>query len=345
MSIPTRIIGQTPRGESVEEFTLESGSGVRARVLSWGATLASLEAPDRNGDAREITLGFDGLEGWLGGHPYFGSTVGRYGNRIAGARFALGGVEHRLTANEGANQLHGGVEGFDKKVWTASDVSGSDGPAVELALVSPDGDEGFPGELLVCVRYTLGDGGELRIDYEATTDRPTHVNLTNHTYWNLAGAGSGDVLAHELMLRASRYLPVGEGSIPTGELRDVAGTPYDFRSAAAVGRRIDATGGGYDLCYVVDGEAGELRPAAAVRDPASGRSLEVWTTEPGIQLYTANSLDGLAGRGGASFEKHGGFCLEAQHFPDSPNRPEFPSTILVPGETYRQTTSHRFGVR
>jgi aldose 1-epimerase len=240
--------------------------------------------------------------------------------------------------------LHGGVEGFDKKVWTASDMAGSDGPAVELALVSPDGDEGFPGELTARVRYTLTDGGELRIDYEATTDRPTHVNLTNHTYWNLAGAGSGDVLGHELTLRASRYLPVGEDSIPTGELRDVASTPYDFRSAATVGSRVDATGGGYDLCYVIDGEAGELRQAAAMRDPASGRTLEVWTTEPGVQFYTGNFLDGLAGRGEASFEKHHGFCLEAQHFPDSPNHPEFPSTVLAPGETYRQTTSHRFGV-
>jgi aldose 1-epimerase len=345
------VFGRTAAGAVVERFTLESDSGVTVRLLSWGAILQSLAAPDRHGRPAEVTLGFDTLASYAGKHPYLGATVGRYANRIARGRFTLDGIEYTLAVNNGPNHLHGGLTGFDKAVWKAepfTDAAASGGRSragVRFRHLSPDGDEGYPGNLAVMVTYSLDDAGSLRIDYEATTDRPTVVNLTNHAYWNLAGAGSGDVLGHELILAAERFLPVDETLIPTGERRPVAGTPMDFRTGHAIGERIAATGGGYDHCFVLADSPRQVPALAAVlRDPRSGRVMRVLTTEPGIQLYTGNFLDGIHGAGGKVFHRHGALCLEAQRFPDTPNRPEFPSAVLRPGEAYRQTTIHEFAV-
>jgi len=315
--------------------------------MTYGALLVSLTAPDRDGRVDEITLGFDDLKGYLGEHPYFGATVGRYGNRIAGAKFRLGDEMYELAANNGPHHLHGGIKAFDKVAWTGAEEASADDDTIRFSYVSPDGEEGYPGNLSVDVSYTLTGSGELIIDYEATTDRTTPLNLTNHTYWNLAGAGSGDVRGHELELNASGYLPVDDTLIPTGEIRAVAGTPMDFTTRQTIGSRIDQVeGGGYDHCYVVDRreKQGDTESAlvGTARDPSTGRTMTVWTTMPGVQLYTGNFLDGIRGRGGAVFEKHHGFCLETQYFPDSPNQPAFPSCLLAPGQTYRHTTRHAF---
>lgn len=348
MTIGKKTIGETPEGLPVEEYTLSSRSGVAARVMTYGALLTSLRAPDRHGNVEEITLGFDELKGYLGEHPYFGATVGRYANRIARAEFQLGGETYRLAANNGPHHLHGGLKAFDKVVWTATEAPSVEGDAVEFSYLSPDGEEGYPGNLSVSVVYRLTDDGELAIEYEATTDKTTPINLTNHTYWNLRGAGSGDVLTHELTLSADSYLPVDGTLIPTGEIHPVAGTPMDFTTKRTIGSRIDQIeGGGYDHCYVVrrgEGDEGDSVLVGKTRDPSSGRTMAIWTTQPGVQLYTGNFLDGLRGRGGAVFEKHHGFCLETQCFPDSPHQPDFPSCLLEPGGTYRHTTRHAFSV-
>jgi aldose 1-epimerase len=347
-SIHKELFGKTKDGEPVELFTLTNSHGLKARVMTWGATLVSMQTPDRAGKLADITLGFDTLDGWLGAHPFFGSTAGRYANRIAKGKFTLDGKEYTLATNNGANHLHGGIKGFDKKNWSAEMLSGANG--VRFSTTSPDGDEGYPGALKATVIYSLTDDNALRIDYEATTDKPTVLNLTNHAYWNLAGAGAGDILGHELTLHASKFTPVDDGSIPTGKIEPVSGGPMDFTKAKGIGKEIaqlTGTPGGYDHNFVIDKtEPRALSPAAELYDPKSGRVMKVSTMEPGVQFYTGNYLDGtVTGKGGKVYKKNFGVCLETQHFPDSPNQPTFPSTVLRPGETYRTTTVHKFSVR
>jgi aldose 1-epimerase len=338
--------GRLTDGREITAFTLDSGRA-RARILNLGGTVTSLEVPDRAGRSGDVVLGFDDLDGCLQAGGYLGALIGRYGNRIAGARFVLDGVEHRLSANEGPNHLHGGIVGFDKVLWSATPQSTPEGPALALEYVSRDGEEGFPGNLSVRVVYTL-EHDALRIDYAATTDRDTIVNLTSHVYWNLAGHDAGTILDHRLEIDADRFAVIGPGKIPTGELRAVAGTPLDFRTAVALGARIDGDdeqlriGAGYDHSFAIAGADGALRRAARVMEPTTGRVLEVLTTEPAVQLYSGNLLGGMRGKGGALYHPHTGFCLETQHHPDSPNQPGFPTTVLRAGDRYRTTTVYRF---
>jgi aldose 1-epimerase len=347
MAIVEQEFGQLADGRSVAIYTLENAGGVRVRIMSYGAAIVSFEVPDRDARLGDVLLGFDDLAGYLGAEGYLGAVVGRYGNRIAGARFVLDGVEHRLTANDGVNQLHGGRVGFDKVLWRATPRSTPAGPALELAHDSRDGDEGYPGNLSASVVYTLTRDGSLRIDYTATTDRTTVVNLTNHAYWNLAGHAAGSILDHRLLLDADRFAVVGAGLIPTGDLRIVTDTPFDFRSATPIGARIDRDdeqlriGRGYDHSFAINGATSELRRAARVSEPTTGRVLEVLTTEPAVQLYTGNFLDDARGKGGAVYARRTGFCLETQHHPDSPNHPAFPSATLIPGARYQSTTVFR----
>ena len=337
--------GRTHDGDEVQGYLLENSSGLSVRLINYGAIVQSVKFPGKNGDQEEVSLGFDRLEDYLLEHPYFGATIGRYGNRIAGGEFSLGGETYKLAVNNGPNHLHGGLRGFDKVLWEAEGSSTGEATAVRFNYSSPDGDEGYPGRLDAWVTYSVDEGNRLIIEYEARSSAPTPVNLTNHTYWNLSGAGKGDILGHELTLVSENYLPVDENLIPTGELAEVEGRPMDFRSPVTIGERIGEVEGGYDHCYVLGEEASaEPRPAAILLDPLSGRCMRVSTTEPGLQLYTGNFLDGIKGAGGETFERHGALCLEAQHFPDSPNCPGFPSTILSPGETYRQVTLHEFSL-
>lgn len=336
-------------GTAIDLVTLSNDQGMEAKVSSYGAILTALTVPDREGRGADVVLGFDRLEDYLKGHPYFGTTTGRVANRIAGGVFELNGTTYNLAKNNGPNHLHGGDVGLDKKAWNAvAESSTGTGPvSVALTHLSPDGDEGYPGNLDLKVVYSLTADNELRIDYEATTDQPTPVNLTNHSYFNFSDPGRHDILDHELTLNADHYTPVDETSIPTGEIRAVAGTVMDFREPTRIGDRIEkleGDPGGYDHNYVLNqATPGTLSLAARVRDPKSGRVMEIHTTEPGIQLYTANYLDGsLTGKGGAVYAKRHAFCLETQHFPDSVHHPGFPPIILQPGETYRQTTVHRF---
>jgi aldose 1-epimerase len=339
--------GRVPEGGQVELFTLSRG-GLEARVTPFGAAIVSLLAPDRAGKRADLVLGFDTLDGYLGQRSYFGVVVGRYANRIRGGRFALGGRGYQLARNDGENHLHGGVRHFGSVLWKAREVDGPHGPGLELSYVSPDGEEGYPGTLEARVTYTVTERAELRIDFEATCDQDTIVNLAGHSYFNLAGHDAGDVLGHELTIDADRITPVGPGLIPTGELRSVEGTPFDFRRATPIGSRIGAPdpqlalGKGYDHNWVLNGSAGTLRLAARVREPRSGRVLELSTTEPGLQFYSGNFLDGsVEGKGGTAYAHRSGFCLEPQHFPDSPNQPHFPSPVLKRGERYRSTTIYR----
>jgi aldose 1-epimerase len=345
MPIRSRPFGRTPAGEAVELYTLANAAGLEASISTYGGTLVAINAPDRAGARADVLLGFDTLDGYLQPHPYFGALIGRYGNRIARGRFTLDGVAYQLATNNGPNHLHGGPGGFHAVLWRAEPA----GDSLALSYTSPDGEEGYPGTLEVRVTYSLNDAGELRIDYEATADRATVLNLTNHAYFNLAGGG--DILGHQLRLDASHYLPVDATQIPTGELAPVAGTPFDFTTPTAIGARIDADDeqlrgakGGYDHCWVF-GHGGDLGKAVGrVVEPVSGRTLELFTTQPGVQFYSANFLEGdLKGKGGRAYPKHSAFCLETQHFPDSPNQPAFPSTVLRPGETYGHTTIYRFG--
>jgi aldose 1-epimerase len=339
-------------GQSVDLYTLTNAHGVEAKITNYGGIVVSLRVPDRAGRFADIVLGYDKLDDYLKSTPYFGALVGRYGNRIGKGRFTLNGVEYKLPVNNGENTLHGGVKGFDKVVWNANAMQTRIGPTLELTYLSHDGEEGFPGNLSAKVVYTLTNNNELRIDYSATTDKDTVVNLTHHSYFNLAGQGNGDILGHQLMLAADKFTPVDAGLIPTGELRSVTGTPFDFKSATAIGARINnddeqlKLGGGYDHNWVLNGKMGQLRQAAKVSEGTTGRAMEVWTTEPGIQFYTGNFLDGtLTGKGGKVYQKRYGFCLETQHFPDSPNQPKFPSTVLKKGARYRSTTIYKFTVQ
>jgi aldose 1-epimerase len=347
-SLAKRPFGKTAAGEAVDIYTLRNKNGVEAEITNYGGIVVSLKTPDKKGQMADVVLGFDTLDGYLGEHPYFGAIIGRYGNRIGKGRFKIDGKEYKLAVNNGANHLHGGVKGFDKVVWHAQETAGGE-PALELHYVSKDGEEGYPGKLSVAVRYTLTNANELKIDYTAATDKATVVNLTNHSYFNLKGQGEGDVLGHEVTILANRFTPVDEGLIPTGELRPVAGTPFDFTNPTAIGARIDAEdqqikfGKGYDHNYVLNNSGGSLALAARVKEPASGRAMEVWTTEPGVQFYTGNFLDGkLTGKGGKAYQRRFGFCMETQHFPDSPNRPAFPSVVLKPGAEYKTTTVYKF---
>ena len=338
-------------GTPVETFTLRNSAGIEMRVMSLGGIITHLQTPDRNGNTADIVLGFDTIDGYLTQHPYFGAIIGRYGNRIGKAKFAIDGRTYQLAANNGPNHLHGGMKGFDKVVWKAEPSVSPEGQRVTFTRVSADGEEGYPGNLTTKVTYTLNDRNELVIEYEATTDKPTHVNLTHHSYFNLAGHNSGDILGHEMMIDADRYTPVDETLIPTGELAPVAGTPFDFKQPTAIGARIAQAGNqqltygrGYDHNWVVNGSG--FRRVARVVEPKSGRTLEVATTEPGLQFYSGNFLDGtVKGKGGAVYNLRNGFCLETQHFPDTPNKPAFPTTLLKPGETYRTRTVYTFGVQ
>ena len=340
--------GTTPAGETVDLFTLTNAHGVEMRVMTYGGIIVSLRVPDRNGRLGDVVLGYDSLAGYVKDSPYFGAIVGRYGNRIAKGRFTLNGIEYHLATNNGPNHLHGGIRGFDKVVWRAEPFRDARGAGVVLRHTSPDGDEGYPGTLQATVTYTLTDRNEVRIDYEATTDKATPVNLTQHSYFNLAG--SGDILGHTLMIAADRFTPVDSTLIPTGVLAPVAGTPFDFRTPHAIGERIgDANeqlrfGGGYDHNFVLTRPDTGLALAARLTDSLSGRTLEIRTTEPGVQFYSGNFLDGsITGKGGTVYRHRTGLCLETQHFPDSPNHPAFPSTILEPGRVFRSRTTWTFG--
>ncbi|MFE1951716.1 aldose epimerase family protein [Streptomyces sp. NPDC059524] len=341
--------GRLADGTRIDRWSLENG-GTRLKVLSYGGIVQSLELPDRHGRYANVSLGYDHIEGYVTGTTFFGATIGRYGNRIAKGRFTLDGRTYQLSVNDGENSLHGGARGFNTRVWDVEGfVSGSD-VGLRLHYTSPDGEMGYPGTLRVRVTYTLTARGDWRIDYAAVTDKATVVNLTNHTYYNLAGEGSGGVYDHELTLDASRFTPTDSGLIPTGELAKVAGTPFDFRRAKPVGRDIRTahpqlvTAKGFDHNWVLDkGVTDRPVPFATLRDPGSGRTLKIATDQPGVQFYSGNFLDGtLAGPSGRTYRQGDGLCLETQHFPDSPNQPSFPSTVLRPGETYRTTTVHSF---
>ena len=342
--------GKMADGAQVEVFALTNARGVEVKAITYGGIIQSWRVPDKAGRLADIVLGFDSLDGYLKDHPFFGAIIGRYGNRIGKAQFTLNGQTYKLAANNGPNHLHGGVKGFDKVLWTGQVVEDKRGTAVAFSRTSPDGEEGYPGNLKVRVTYVLTDDNSLIVDYEATTDKATPVNLTQHSYFNLAGEGTGDILGHELTINADRYTPVDGTLIPTGELAPVAGTPFDFRKATAIGARINdghaqiANGKGYDHNWVLNRKGAGLQMAARVKEPKSGRTLEIQTTEPGIQFYAGNFLDGtVKGKGGHVYGHRTGFCLETQHYPDSPNQPKFPSTILQPGQTYRTSTVFKFG--
>lgn len=342
----------TVDGQPIKLFTLKNKHGMEAKIINFGGIVMSLKVPDRNEKFADVVLGFNDLDSYLKPHPSFGTAIGRFGNRIAKGRFTLNGVEYKLAINNGENTLHGGIKGFDDVVWNAEAVKSTAGPAVRMTYLSKDGEEGYPGNLNVTMVYTITNTNELRIDYTATTDKDTVINLTHHSYFNLAGEGNGDILNHRLELNAARFTPTDAGSIPTGELRSVQGTPFNFLTPMAIGAHINDDdeqlkfGNGYDHNFVIDGRMGRLRRAAAVSEPTSGRIMEVWTTEPGVQLYTGNFLDGtLIGKSGKPYERRSGFCLETQHYPDSPNKPNFPTTTLKKGAVYRSTTIYRFSAK
>jgi len=341
--------GKTKDGQPVGIYTLTNSGGMEIAITNYGGVVVSIKAPDRNGKFADVVLGFDTFDAYLNNTPFFGALVGRYGNRIAKARFTLDGHEYHLAANDNGNTLHGGLKGFDKRLWQAKDVSTKDAPALELTYLSKDGEEGFPGNLSVTVTYSLTPKNELKIDYAAGTDKDTVLNLTNHSYFNLAGQGEGNILSHLMMINADRFTPVDATLIPTGELKSVAGTPLDFRKPTAIGARIDADdqqmkfGRGYDHNFVLNRKGGGLILAARVTEPSSGRVLEVLTTQPGLQFYTGNFLDGtIHGKTGKVYPRRSAFCMETQHFPDSPNQPQFPTAVLKPGEHFQSTTVFRF---
>jgi len=350
MSIQKEDFGKTGDGQTVDRYTLTNKNGMVAKIMTYGAIVTELHVPDRNGKDADVVLGFDNLKQYLDGHPYFGAIAGRYANRIAKGTFTLEGKEYHLAINNPPNSLHGGKVGFDKHVWKAQPSETADGPSLMLTYVSPDMEEGFPGTLTTHVTYTLTNDNALKIDYKATTDKTTILNLTNHSYWNLHGAGSGkDILDHVVQLNADHYTPVDDTQIPTGEIKSVKGTPYDFTTAKPIGRDIAQTPGnpnGYDHNFVINGTAGQMRMAAKVSDPDTGRMMEVWTTQPGVQLYTGNFLDGtLKGIDGKSYVRHYALCLETQHYPDSIHQPKFPSVVLKPGQTFTSTTAYKFSAK
>ena len=344
MYITKEPFGQTATGENITLYVLTNSNGLTMKVINYGAIVTSLLVPDRDGKLTDVVLGFDNLESYLGEHPYFGAVVGRYGNRIAKGRFSLFGEEYTLATNNNSNHLHGGIKGFDKRVWQAEELIEETRIGIQFEYVSEDGEEGYPGNLRTTVKYFLTEKNEFRIEYSATTDKATPVNLTQHSYFNLAG--TGNVLDHLVTIQADRYTVVNDELIPTGELRPVADTAMDFRQAQSIGARINQVLGGYDHNWVLTKRNGSLALAATVYEETSGRQMEVFTTEPGLQFYTGNFLDGsLTGKFGNIYQKHAGFCMETQHFPDSPNQPDFPSTVLEPGETYSHSTIYRFSIK
>jgi aldose 1-epimerase len=340
----------TADGKEVSIYTLTNKNGVEAKISTRGATLVSLKEPDRAGKLGNVVLGFDTVEPYVKGVPYYGGTIGRYGNRIANGQFTLDGAKYQLPVNDGPNSLHGGPHGFDKQIWTAEPVVSKTGDSLRLTYVSADGEAGYPGQLTVQVTYTLRPNNALAISYEATTTKPTVVNLTNHTYFNLTGVVNKPILGHLLTIKANRFTPVNATLIPTGELRPVKGTPFDFTKATAIGARIEAKdeqlgfGKGYDHNWVLNSGGGKLASAVILEDPESGRVLEVKTTEPGVQFYSGNFMDGKPAGTGAVYEHRTGLCLETQHFPDSPNHPAFPSTVLRPGQTLKSETVWEFRI-
>lgn len=357
MEIVKQDFGNMQDGRPVDLYTLSNGRGLEMKVSSYGGIITSIKMPDREGRSEEIVLGFDELSGYTNKAyqeegPYFGAIIGRYGNRIANGRFTLDGKEYSLAQNNGPNHLHGGIKSFDKVLWEVTPFNTAEAVGLVLHYTSPDGEEGYPGTLSVEVRYTLTSQDELQIEYKATTDKKTVVNLTNHAYFNLTGGVKGDILSHQVLINANAFVPVNENLIPTGGLQQVQGTPFDFSREHRVGDRIEADhqqlayARGYDHTWVLNGAKEDMKLAATVYEPESGRYLETFTTEPGVQFYTGNFLSGkLTGRGGIVYQQRYGLCLETQHFPDSPNQPQFPSTELEPGETYRSRTTYRFSTR
>lgn len=344
--------GKTPDGTAVDLFTLRNARGAEATITTYGGIVVTLLMPDRNGRMGDIVLGYDNLQGYIDKTPYFGCLVGRYGNRIGDAKFTLDGTTYTLAKNDGPNSLHGGAKGFDKVVWSGRSVESKDGAALELTYLSRDGEEGFPGNLKVTAVYTLTNDNELKLDFSATTDKPTVCNLTHHSYFNLRGQGDGDILGHEIMINSARITPIDKTLITTGEYMPVEGTPFDFRKPAAIGARINESdtqlgyGPGYDHNWVIDKPAGQLGIQATVYESTTGRVLEVLSDEPGLQFYSGNFLDGtIKGKGGVVYQKRTGFCLEPQHYPDSPNKPQFPSVVLRPGQLYQNTIIYRFSTR
>jgi aldose 1-epimerase len=352
MDVTVESFGKTPEGQQVRLYTLTNAHGLKARVMTYGAIVVSLEVPDKSGKMGDIVLGYDNLDSYVKNSPYFGAIVGRYGNRIGKGRFTLDGITYdKLAINNGENHLHGGIKGFDKVVWTDEPVRRSNAVGVKLSYLSKDGEEGYPGNLQATVTYTLTNDNELRIDYLATTDKATPVNLTHHGYWNLTG-GQRDILGHVLTLNADQCTPVDKGLIPTGDLLPVKGTVMDFTKPTPIGARIESDfeqlkfGGGYDHNWVLNKGGKDMTLAARVYEPTSGRVMEVYTKEPGIQFYSGNFLDGtITGKGGTVYQHRWGLCLETQHYPDSPNKPNFPSTILRPGQKYETATVYRFSTR
>jgi len=352
-TITKTSFGKTAAGENIDLYTLRNTHGVEAKITNYGGIVVSLKVPDRNGKFADVVLGFKDLDSYMKPGPYFGALIGRYGNRIAKGRFTLNGVEYKLAVNNGENHLHGGIKGFDKVIWAGNKLKGkAEGPALVLDYLSNDGEEGYPGNLNVRVIYTLTNKNELKIEYSATTDKDTVTNLTHHSYFNLAGEGNGDILNTLVTINADRFVPTDAGSIPLGELRKVSGTPFDFLTPHTIGERINQDdeqikfGSGYDHTWVINGRPGSMRMAATAYEPTSGRVMQVWTTEPGVQFYTGNFLDGtLTGKSGKPYPRRSGFCFETQHYPDSPNQPSFPTTTLKKGATYRSTTIYRFSVK
>ena len=345
-AVEKSLFGRLPDGTIVESYLLRNGRGSAAKLITYGASLTELWMPDRAGKLADVVLGLDHLEAYLAPHPFFGGTIGRYANRIAQGRFALDGIEYQLAINNPPHSLHGGQIGFDRRAWKAAALENPGGAAVRFSYLSTDGEENYPGNVRVTVTYTLTESDELKLEYTAETDKATPINLTNHSYFNLAP--SGDILGHRLYLNSDQYTPVDTTLIPTGEIRTVAETLFDFRSSMAIGKHIaEITDiGGYDHNFVVNGQAGALRIAARLVEPGSGRQMEVWTTEPAIQFYSGIHLDGsVVGKGGVAYKKFGGLCLETQHYPDSPNHPNFPSAILRPGSRFRSETIYKFSAK
>ncbi|MFW5657690.1 MAG: aldose epimerase family protein [Bacteroidota bacterium] len=352
MKIAKEKFGTTPDGATVTRYILENKNEVQVGILDYGATIQSIIVPDKTGNMTDVTLGFNNVEGYAGDSPYFGCVVGRYANRIAEGQFTLDGQEYQLAKNDGPNSLHGGEEGFNKKLFTAKEVTVDGAPGIALTYISPDGEENYPGTLTLTVTYSLTDDNELRLDYEATTDKPTILNVTNHAYFNLKDGGKSDILDHVLMLNADSITPTDENLIPTGEILNIENTPLDFNEPKSIGQNIEEDymliniAGGFDHNYIINRKAGDsLVFTAKVTEPTTGRTMEVYTTEPAVQLYTGNFLDGtITGKDGTVYEHRSGLCLETQHYPDSPNHPDFPSTVLNPDEKYESTTIYKFGV-
>ncbi len=343
MSIYKEAFGKTTDGEEIDLFTLTNSNGLRAKVTNYGAIWVSLEVPDRDGKNGDITLGYDNLDGYISDTAYLGATVGRYACGIANGKFQLNGIEYTLALNAGEKHAHGGIKGFNKVVWKGEEVKDDKGVGIKFTYLSKDGEEGYPGNLSVTVSYTLTNDDEFKISYEAETDKPAIINLTNHSYFNLTGDASLDILGHELTINADNFIPLDNIGLPqTGEKESVKGTPLDFTQSEEIGARINNVGVGYDHCYVLNTGGGLLNLAAKVYEPKRGRVMEIYTTEPGLVFYTGNFLEVVRGKGGRAYHKHHGFCLETQHFPDSPNHPEFPSVILNPGEKYNHITVHKF---